>query len=740
MKTEMNIEKKEAEAKAMAVKHVINMLQRQGQLEKVEQYKRRVSNKKASIEALLKTAMQSQLDGVRVGLNQLNTCLNEIQEIRTSMKSMGELVSDVRTICNKLQDVRDENMRHSQYTTAMNNLKHIFTLPESVKKTEQWIHEGKLLHAHQLLSDLENSRNDLLLELHKLPNQSLHDIVTLKTYFKEVDVSSKLLETEIRLILGRTLNTVRKEPTALVTVLRIVEREQKYDQEAIKMQKQTGFLPPGRPKKWKDMVFEVLEKTVATRIEGTQTDGREDNKLWLVKYLELIRMLIVEDLRVVKTLCLPCFPPHYDIFNRYVKMYHECLSTHLQEIIQNGIEGNEYVSLLSWVLNTYPGDALMQHPELGIDLDELGPLLPVSLVNSLQTQTLKNMESNYIEWMHNTIVSEKQEWQTVTPPEEVGTNGYFRSVAPVIIFQMIDQNLQVTKTISQELTDRALVLSVDQVLKYGESYRECIVEFKNKHFEDRSQIPYFTHHMITIVNNCLQLIELSTQLKQQYWTPRVNDAAAGKFEAVFSLFLNLRNESGMFLLDEAFLDLDKHFDELFTTKWLTTRSIAIDTICVTLEDYFQDYCYLCEENFEYVLTEAENLVARRYVTAMLSKKLSFKTTEDRNIGVNKIISELNQLKSFFTRIAPNMPSKNQQLDVIAMLSEVLKCEDIDMISLDLQNLVDQYPDITEDLLYRLLYLRGDISRSVLSDKVSFAVSNRKFKQTTSKSVFKNIHF
>lgn len=51
----------------------------------------------------------------------------------------------------KLNEVRDENMRHSQYVTAKENLKHIFTVPESVQKTKQWINEGKLLHTHQVL-------------------------------------------------------------------------------------------------------------------------------------------------------------------------------------------------------------------------------------------------------------------------------------------------------------------------------------------------------------------------------------------------------------------------------------------------------------------------------------------------------------------------------------------------------------------------------------------------------------
>lgn len=72
-------------------------------------------------------------------------------------------------------------------------------------------------------------------ELHRLPNQSSHDKIMLKAYFEDVELVSNLLEKQIKLILARTLNTVRKEPTVIVTALRIIEREEKRDQMALQV-------------------------------------------------------------------------------------------------------------------------------------------------------------------------------------------------------------------------------------------------------------------------------------------------------------------------------------------------------------------------------------------------------------------------------------------------------------------------------------------------------------------------
>lgn len=495
------------------------------------------------------------------------------------------------------------------------------------------------------------------------------------------------------------------------------------------------FIPPGRPKRWKKMAFDVLKNSVATRIEGTQIDEKEDNKLWLVKYLELTRQLILEDLRVVKTLCVPCFPPYYNIVSQYVEWYHECLSKHLEEVVQNGLEGNEYVSVLSWTLNTYKGEELMGHPEIKQQTQNLGSLFPTNVLKNLQNEYLENMKKNYVEWMQNTLKTECEEWYSKKQPQCEDT--YLRTVAPVILFQMIDQNLQVTKTISQDLTYEALKLSIEQILNYRDLYKEAIIAFKNKHFEDRSQLPYFTQYMITIVNNCHQITELAQQFEQQYKLQGAPINISDIFKQLNEKYMNLRDESGNYLLEEVFLDLDKHFDEIFSSRWLAS-TIAVDTICVTLEDYFQDYNRLIEDNFKYTINEAIQLVVKRYIIAMLSKRASFKTFDECQSAAIKSVKEVNQLRGVFATFTNRLNEENP-LDIIILLSEILKCEN-DMLSLDLHRIVEKYPDITEDHLLRLLYLRGDIPRADLREKVAYVLRSSNVHNVFKSTIFKQIIF
>lgn len=193
------------------------------------------------------------------------------------------------------------------------------------------------------------------------------------------------------------------------------------------------------------------------------------------------------------------------------------------------------------------------------------------------------------------------------------------------------------------------------------------------------------------------------------------------------------------MLEEIFLDVNKHFEELFTSRWLGVH-LPIDTICATLEDYFQDYSRLVDENFKFIIKEARSSVAKRYITAMLSRRVSFKTYEECQAAARQIMKEAQQLQKVFSLVSPESePEDEDCLHVLVIFAEILKCED-DMLSFDLHRIVEKYPDITEEHLLRLLYLRGDLSRSDLKEKVSYVVKTTKPKGLSHSSIFKEITF
>lgn len=162
-------------------------------------------------------------------------------------------------------------------------------------------------------------------------------------------------------------------------------------------------------------------------------------------------------------------------------------------------------------------------------------------------------------------------------------------------------------------------------------------------------------------------------------------------------------------------------------QWLNT-SADVDTIYATLEDYFQDYSRLANENYNYVVKQTRQMVVKNYLQAMLSRRTKFK--EELNKVANKIEGEAKKLQELFETV------DNDPFEAIFMLAEVIR-SDKDMISLELHKLIERYPDITEEHILRLFYVRGDISKEEAKDYRDIKPPND---YTNASSIFKTLLF
>ncbi|XP_077411963.1 exocyst complex component 3 [Vanacampus margaritifer] len=728
------MEETSREAVDTAVQRVAGMLQRSDQLDKVEQYRRREARKKASVEARLKAAIQSQLDGVRTGLTQLHSALLDVKEIQSSLADVSkDWRQSINTIEN-LKDVKDAVVQHSQLASAVENLKNIFSVPEIVADTQQLIEQAELLQAHRKLMDLESSRDDLMYEQYRMDSRNTSDMHLISIYFEDVQQLSDELAKQLWMVLQRAMVTVRRDPTMLVSVVRIIEREEKIDRRMVDRKKQTGFIPPGRPKRWKDKMFEVLEGTVSTRIEGTQSVTREADKMWLVRLLEITRKYVLEDLIIVKNLMVQCFPPHYNTFDRFFSLYHNAVSTRVKELASEDLEANEIVSMLTWVLNTYKSAEMMGHPELiaECDINQLEPLLPQDVVDDLLSKYVQTFTSNITGWLRKALETDKKDWQKETEPE-ADQDGYYQTTLPAIVFQMFEQNLQVAAQIDGDFKEQVLKLCLKQMNSFLIRYREEAVAYKEEHLRDRQLPQCYVQYMIAIINNCQTFKESINSLKRKYSQssePTDSDAAIER------TLKEVAKDGCQFLLDEVFLDLEHHLNGLLTRKWLT-GSDAVDTICVTVEDYFNDFNKIKKPFNQEMTSEALRRVVVDYIKAVMQKRITFKNADERREGAERMIKEADQFKFLFRKLAAGEDT-DRLCGAIVAIAEVFKLTDPTLLFLEVTTLVSTYPDIREEHIQALLAVRGDASREMRQMIIGTLSENKVSYGGVTQPIFKDI--
>ncbi|XP_076837349.1 exocyst complex component 3 [Brachyhypopomus gauderio] len=728
------MEETNREAVATAVQRVAGMIQRSDQLDKVEQYRRREARKKGSVEARLKAAIQSQLDGVRTGLTQLHNALCDVKDIQNSLADVSkDWRQSINTIEN-LKDVKDAVVQHSQLASAVENLKNIFSVPEIVKETRDLIERGELLKAHRRLMDLECSRDDLMYEQYRMDSKNSHDMNLIRAYFDHVQGLSDELAKQLWLVVQRALVTVRRDPTLLVSAVRVIEREEKIDRRMLDRKRQTGFIPPGRPKAWKNRMNQVLEGTVSARIESTQSETRDSDKMWLVRLLEITRKYVLDDLVVVKNLVVQCFPAHYDTFRMFFGLYRQALSARVQELAAEDLEANEIVSLLTWVLNTYQSTEMMGHPDLQpeCDVKQLEPLLPQDVVDRLLSEYMKTFTSNITGWLRKALETDKKDWHRDTEPE-ADQDGYYQTTLPAIVFQMFEQNLQVAAQISEEFKEEVLKLCLKQMTSFLMRYREEVVAYKEEHLKERQLPQCYVQYMIAIINNCQTFKESINSLKRKYsqsTEPTPNDAAIEK------TLNEVAKEGCQFLLDEVFLDLENHLNDLLTRKWLTGCH-AVDTICVTVEDYFNDFAKIKKPYNQEMTAEAHRRVVVEYLKAVVQKRITFKNADERKDGAERMIKEAEQFNFLFKKLSSDEDT-DWLCGSITAIAEVFKLTDPSLLFLEVSTLVSKYPDIREEHIVALLAVRGDASRDMRQTIVETLNQNKPSFSTHSSPVFRDI--
>nr|XP_020441340.1 exocyst complex component 3-like protein isoform X2 [Monopterus albus] len=523
------VERAECLARGAALKWASGVFCRPEHLERLSQYRKRESQRTASVHTRLKSMVQSYLEGVGWGLEQLREARSELTEVSHTLKKAAlESSRNVEGVMS-LERLREVSVNHHQLLAAVSNLPRLYSVRSMVLETERLVESRRLLEAHARLMDLERWQDDILWQLHGAAAASgsalsTEDQELVAKYFSGVGHLVDTLGKELWVVVSSALALARQNPTPFVSAVRIVEREEALDRALLEERGHAGGsnrpLPPARPRCWRACFFQVLEEAVFARIRSisylhTRGPG-------LAGHLSALQHGIVADLATVRHLLEHCVPPHYRLTGAYLRASHHCLHAHLTQVSSWDLESGEIFAVLNWVLHIYSSPDMMGCPELmeEMEKEELGPLISTEGLEQLQNKYVQSVRKSVSEWMRKALQVELQDWQRDQEPD-TDHEGFYQTSLPTIITQMLEENARVALMIGESLRDQTVQMGLYEMENLLNRFREALVEFGKEHRREPSnnQNKFHLHYLLASISNCIILNVFWCTMQEVYRKP-----------------------------------------------------------------------------------------------------------------------------------------------------------------------------------------------------------------------------
>ncbi|XP_058011489.1 exocyst complex component 3-like protein isoform X2 [Ahaetulla prasina] len=692
------LEKAEKLARGAALKWASGVFYQPDKLDSLPQYQIREVQRNRFIESRIKSTAQSYLEGMNTGLEQLRSALTDVQHVEEELGSIQKDLTSCIDSFRSLQDLRELATKHDQLEAVVQMLPQLFSVPQLISEGFDLLQSQNFLKAHLGLMDLESLRDSILSHVHNRNLLSPTNRTSVESYFGGLLELNNALAQHLWRTVAHATKLVSEDPSLFVSAVRIIEREENIDAIVLLRSQPHGFLPPGRPKRWRRKFFQVIQDTVVAsyfQAEPNKTQGQG-----LSGHLACLQNSILAELRIVKDLMVQCCPPHYNILMAFATMFHQGLTHHLHGILTWDLDKQEIFALLHWAIHVYPSSEMMAHPDLlpEVDISTLGALLPADAIGSLEESYLGKVQASIAEWMQKALEMEFEEWLCGKEPES-DYQGFFQTTLPTIAMKMLDENIRVVSLISDIFQQKVLEMALGELEAFLGSLYEKLVEFCKAHHQEPMASKYYTARLLSTVNNCLALSSSISALCANGLPP---EEPARMLPSLHTALEKMQKKACQLLLEEMLADLKPHFAQLPSRQWLLDDCQLTNNICEVIEKHAEDFSRTHKPVSMYLLSEAEHLVMSQYVKSLLQKRMMCRTAEERTKMSTRMLQDSSQLKELFCALG--LEEDKLSLKVIADLQQIISVKDPSMLGLEVLGFMSKYPDIRK-------YLRAFLKRN-----------------------------
>lgn len=587
-----------------------------------------------------------------------------------------------------------------------------------------------LLRIHYQINRLEAFRNQTM---HQAKKSSREARATLTRYFDRLNKLISAFDDYILDLCRNVLPIIRAgHPDVVVKLLKIVEIEGREDEKvrspypndlnrlltllqaiALKlvrkaakmdvaskfrsMQANARIIKHYRSKLQKAIIEGIKEKfEAAYEREGRNPVAFFDQKKSMWIYQDLIR--VEEELA-------PCFPPDYSIYDLYVREYHKALNATLMTIMQTDPEASVLLTMHGWIK-----EYKKSMKELNVSPELLEPPLLDGNEQNLIEDYLKLIIKKLDEWTANLMKTELEAFTTRAEPPEVDSEGLYGTQGAVILFQMVNQQVDSAMESGQGVILARVVEEVSRVMRgIQEQWTRLVdVEYK-KQTEKPDEVPGgLVEYCIALANDQLRSADFAEALSarieplvsEKYSKTiqdRLNDAIDG--------YLDVAKKCTQTLIDMIFNDVKPATKQLFQPAWYDG---IMAQVVETMRDYLADYqTYLNQTLFELLVEDLLDQFLVMYITALANApKLKMPAATER---IKEDITEA--YKCFGTyKKTKELEPRFEVLEMILALLEASKS----LVFLSYWSFAKVHgPNIA--FVENLMKARGDFDRSAVGE-------------------------
>lgn len=407
----------------------------------------------------------------------------------------------------------------------------------------------------------------------------------------------------------------------------------------------------------------TLMGRIRESIQKLFSDAYEADKDSPADFLENLQKWLWKDIIRIQSGVVPLFPPDYNILAIFIKQYHKSLDETVRKIVDTNPDAAFLLTLHAW-LKEYRESM----EELKIEPELLEPPLLDGKEQVLIDDYLKLIVSKLDEWTKNAMASDMKAFTTREEAPELDAENLFGLDGAVIMFQIVNQQVDVAMESGQSSILSQVVTEASRVMRGNqEQWMKAIDKEYKKMIEKPEDCPSgLTEYVIAVANDQIRCADFAEAL-----SARLEPRVGGKYKVnivdrlneAIDGYLDVAKKCTQTLIDLIFNDLKPAVKILFTPPWYDG---TMSQIIATMKDYMNDYqTYLNPSLLELLVADLLDTFLITYLNALRkASKLRMPAAADR---IREDITEA------FTVFAPLKPAKEieDQFDVIEQILALL---------------------------------------------------------------------